>query len=99
MIYVFIIFILIGAGFLFLVNYDAIIRAIAHNGKKGYLIASVFDGYCLRNIIIKAYNKDHAIEKIINIKYIKEIKALRYIPEAKLNEVLRVYALNGGIII
>lgn len=97
--YIFLMFILFGIAFIVLFYLDDVLRIIAHKGKKEYLIASVFDGYCLRNLIIKAYNKDHALEKISYIKYIKEVRGLHYIPETKLENILRIYALNGGVVI
>lgn len=97
--YIFLMFILLGMAFIVLFYLDEVLRIIAYKGKKEYLIASVFDGYCLRNIIIKAYNKEHAIEKIHDIKYIKEIRKLHYIPKTELENVLKVYALRGGVVI
>ena len=97
--YIFLMFILVGAAFIVLFYLDDILRIIAYKGKKEYLIASVFDGYCLREIIVKAYNKEHAVEKIHDIKYIKEIRKLHYIPETKVNDILKIYALRGGVIV
>jgi len=95
----FLIFILIGSAFITLFYLDEVLRIIKHKGKKDYFLAAIYDGYCLRNIIIKAYDKDHAVEKITRFKYPHMIMALRLIPEHRLNEVLKVHSLNGGVVI
>ena len=87
---------LIGAE---IIDVDKIAKFFSREGKRDFLLALVFDGYCQRELVIRAYDKDHAREKLDKLKYVKGIKFIKYIPENKLNEVLKTYFVNGGEIL
>ena len=95
-IFCFVLFVLVGTE---IIDVDEIAKFFSRKGKRDFLLALVFDGYCQRELVIRACNKDHARDKLDKIKYIKEIKFIKYIPENKLNEVLKTYFVCGGEIL